>query len=49
MNTYKYICTLLNMNELFKVRDAMSILDQYGFGDVYIMEIINAELERRTQ
>ena len=48
MSTNEYICSILTMGELFKVRDALLVLDKYGFGDKFIEQSINAELERRT-
>ena len=45
---YRYICTILTLDELFKVRDALMILKQYGMSDCFIEQEVNAELERRT-
>ena len=45
---YRFICSVLTLDELFKVRDALMILKQYGMSDCFIEQEVNAELERRT-
>ncbi len=45
---YRYICSILTLDELFKVRDALVILKTYGMSDIFIEQEVNAELERRT-
>ena len=45
---YRYICTILSLDELLEVRDALVILKQYGMSDCFIEQEVNAELERRT-
>jgi len=45
---YRYICSILTLDELFKVRDALWILKKYGMSDIFIEQEVNAELERRT-
>ena len=46
---YRYICTILSLDELLEVRDAFATLKQYGISDVAIEQEVNAELERRTR
>jgi len=36
------------MDQLFKVRDALMILKEFGMSDCFIEQEVNAELERRT-
>jgi hypothetical protein len=45
---YRYICSILTLDDLLEVQTALMILKRFGMSDIFIEQEVNAELERRT-
>ena len=48
-NARQYFLRLVNIRELFRMRDAMDILKEYDMHDPQAYADVYAEIERRTQ
>ncbi len=49
MSAQRFLLSVLEFDQLFKIRDAVVILKEYGLSDIFLEEDVNAELEIRTQ
>ena len=49
MTSTEYICSILDLDKLLELQAACNVLKEYGLHDVFVLQHVNAELERRTE